>query len=196
MPRKMFVLTALVKDGERAFLTRRGRFKKVLEPGRYWWFDPRRKVNAEVFGTIRAEFPAGRYKMLKATHPDVATRLFAVVETGLAEIAIVNFDGRPAHLFGPSSLRVFWKVTTSVDIERIDLAVDPKITAAHFRMLWRLKELESIERLIAKVGPDLLSGNGDGLNALLTGVARLTGKAAPPLLIAAGGGAHDGGSPD
>jgi hypothetical protein len=188
----MLMLTARVNESERGFFTRKGRFKKVLEPGRYWWFDPRRKLDAEVFGTVRAEFPADRYKMLKATHPHVAMRLFTVVETGPAEIAIVSFDGRPTHLFGPSSLRVFWKVTTRVDVERIDLAVDPKITAAHFRMLWRLKELESIERLIAKVGPDLLSGNGGGLDALLTGVARLTGKAAPPLLITAGEGLRNG----
>jgi len=165
MPRKILMLKVTVKDGERGLLSRRGRFKRVLEPGRYWWFDPRRKINAEVFGTARAEFPLDRYKALKATHPETAAMLFTVVETGANEIAIVNFDGRPAHLFGPSRMRVFWKITTRVSVERIDITVDPKIVDRHLRMLWRLKEIESIERLVETAGP--------GLGVLLTRLVRL-----------------------
>jgi hypothetical protein len=173
MPRSFLklMLKVTVMEGERAFLIRKGRFKKVLEPGRYCLFDPRRKLAAEVFGTIRAEFPADRYKMLKATNPETAAKLFTVVETRAGEIAVVNFDGRPGHLFGPSSLRVFWKVTTRVDVERIDLAVDPKLAAQHFRMLWRIKEIESIERLVEKIG------NGAGLDAVLIRLMRLDGAA-------------------
>jgi hypothetical protein len=166
MPRKILMLKVTVKDGERGLLSRRGRFKRVLEPGRYWWFDPRRKINAEVFGTARAEFPLDRYKALKATHPETAATLFTVVETGANEIAVVNFDGRPAHLFGPSRMRVFWKITTRVSVERIDLTVDPKIVDRHLRMLWRLKEIESIERLVETAGP--------GLGVLLTRLWRLS----------------------
>jgi hypothetical protein len=165
MPRKILMLKVTVKDGERGLLSRRGRFKRVLEPGRYWWFDPRRKINAEVFGTARAEFPLDRYKALKATHPETAAMLFTVVETGANEIAVVNFDGRPAHLFGPSRIRVFWKITTRVSVERIDITVDPKIVDRHLRMLWRLKEIESIERLVETAGP--------GLGVLLTRLVRL-----------------------
>ena len=165
MPRKILMLKVTVKDGERGLLSRRGRFKRVLEPGRYWWFDPRRKINAEVFGTARAEFPLDRYKALKATHPETAATLFTVVETGANEIAVVNFDGRPAHLFGPSRMRVFWKITTRVSVERIDITVDPKIVDRHLRMLWRLKEIESIERLVETAGP--------GLGVLLTRLVRL-----------------------
>jgi hypothetical protein len=184
MPRSFLklILNVTVMDGERAFLIRKGRFKRVLEPGRYTWFDPRRKLAAEVFGTVRAEFPADRYKLLKVTNPEVAAKLFTVVETRAGEIAVVNFDGRPAHLFGPLTMRVFWKVTTRVDVERIDLAVDPKFAARHFRMLWRIKEIESIERMLEKVGRiDLHAGNGAGLDALLTGLVLLKGDAVPEL---------------
>jgi hypothetical protein len=165
MPRKFLMLRMTVKEGQRGLLIRNGRFRRVLEPGRYCWFDPRRRINAEVFGTVRAEFPAERYKMLKVTHPEVAAMLFTVVETGANEIAVVNFDGRPAHLLGPSRLRVFWKITTRVDVERIDLAVDPKIVAQHLRMLRRLKEIEAIERVVETAGP--------GLGVLLTRLVRL-----------------------
>ena len=41
-------------------------------------------------------------------------------------------------------------------------------------LLLRLKELESLERLVEKVGRiDLHAGNGEGLDALLTGLVRL-----------------------
>jgi hypothetical protein len=176
MPRSFLklLLKVTVMDGERAFLIRKGRFKKVLEPGRYHFFDPWRKRDAEIFYTVRAEFPANRYAVLKASNPDVAARLFTVVETRASEVAVVNFDGRPAHLFGPLTMRVFWKITTRVDVERIDLRVDREFAARHFRMLWRLKELESIERLAEKVGRiDLHAGDDAGLNGLFTQLVRL-----------------------
>jgi hypothetical protein len=172
MPRKFLMLKVTVKEGERGLFFRRGRFKRVLEPGRYVWFDPRRKLNAEVFGTARAEFPLDRYKALKATHPETAATLFTVVETGANEIAVVNFDGRPAHLFGPSSTRVFWKITTRVNVERIDVTVDPKIVDRHLRMMWRLKEIESIEHLVEKAGP--------ALGVLLTRLVRLNDPEVAP----------------
>jgi hypothetical protein len=113
----------------------------------------------------RAEFPLDRYKALKATHPETAATLFTVIETGTNEIAIVTFDGRPAHLFGPSRTRVFWKITTRLGVERIDITVDPKIVDRHLRMMWRLKEIESIERLVETAGP--------ALGLLLTRLVRL-----------------------
>jgi hypothetical protein len=172
MPRSILMLSVTVKEGERALLSRNGWFKRVLGPGHYCWFDPRRKLNAEVFGTARAEFPVDRYKALKATHPETAATLFAVVETGANEIAIVNFDGRPAHLFGPSRMRVFWKINTRISVERIDITVDPKIVDRHLRMMWRLKEIESIERLVATAGP--------GLGVLLTCLMRLNDAEVAP----------------
>jgi hypothetical protein len=172
MPRSLWILKATVKEGERGLFFRNGRFRRVLEPGRYWWFDPRRKLNAEVFGTARAEFPLDRYKALKATHPETAATLFAVIETGPHEIAIVNFDGRPTHLFGPSRTRVYWKITTRMSVERIDITVDPKIVDRHLRMMWRLKEIESIERLVEKAGP--------ALGVLLTRLVRLNDDEVSP----------------
>jgi hypothetical protein len=165
MPRKFLMLRVTVNEGQRGLLSRNGRFRRVLGPGRYLWFDPRRRISAEVFGTARTEFPADRYKMLKATHPEVAAMLFTMVETRANEIAVVNFDGRPAHLLGPSRMRVFWKITTRVDVERIDLAVDPKIVAEHLRMLRRLKEIEAIEHVVETAGP--------GVGVLLTRLVRM-----------------------
>jgi hypothetical protein len=168
MPRRFWMLRVTVKEGERGLLSRNGRFRRVLEPGNYSWFDPRRRINADVFATAKAEFSLDRYKALKATHPEVAARLFAVIETGPNEIAVINFDGRPTHLFGPSRTRVYWKITSRIGVERIDLTVDPKIVERHIRMMWRMKEIEEIERLVEKAGP--------ALGVLLTRLVRLNDR--------------------
>src|SRR5207244_12324757 len=53
------------------------------------------------------------------------------------EVAIVSLDGRPSHLMGPWQNRVFWKVATSVAVERIDVAGDPKVKPRHLAMVAR-----------------------------------------------------------
>src|ERR1700731_3776834 len=120
------MLRVIVKDGERALLTRSGRLERVLEPGRHRLFDPARAIAAEVFAIVRAEFPADRYAVLKAARPDLASTLFEAVETKAGELAVVSYDGRPVHLVGPWATRVFWKVATRIDVERIDVAVAPR----------------------------------------------------------------------
>ena len=126
-----------VKDGERALLSRNGRLERVLEPGRHRLFDPLRAMKAEVLNVVRAEFPADRYAVLKAARPDLAAELFEAVETKANEVAIVSLDGRPVHLITPWQLRVYWKVATRIDVERIDVAGDPRIDARHLSMIER-----------------------------------------------------------
>jgi len=137
MSRSVLTLHVTVKDGERALLTRNGRFERVLEPGRHRLFDPARELVAEVFAIVRAEFPSDRYAVLKAAHPDLASTLFEAVETKAGELAVVSYDGRPTHLVGPWTTRVFWKVATKIDAERIDVAVDPKVAPHHLKIVSR-----------------------------------------------------------
>src|SRR5688572_29262016 len=129
--------TLTVKDGERALLTRNGRLERVLEPGRYRLLDVRRALAVEVFQVVRTELSAERYAVLKAARPDLAAELFEAVETKANEIAIVSLDGRPVHLMTPWQARVYWKVATSIDVERIDVASDISVTARHLAMIER-----------------------------------------------------------
>ena len=137
MSRSIMMLRVTVKDGERALLTRNGRFERVLEPGRHRLFDPARELVVEVFAIVRAEFPADRYAVFKAARPDLASTLFEAVETKAGELAVVSLDGRPVHLIGPWTTRVFWKLATRIDVERIDAAADPKVAARHLKMVTR-----------------------------------------------------------
>src|SRR5207253_1486015 len=79
------------------------------------------------FQVVRAEFPIDRYAVLKAARPDLVAELFEAVETGAGEIAIVKLDGRPVIVLGPWLTRVYWKVATRVEVERIDVAREPKV---------------------------------------------------------------------
>jgi regulator of protease activity HflC (stomatin/prohibitin superfamily) len=124
-----------VKDGERALLTRDGRLERVLEPGRHRLFDPRHQLTTELFNVVRTEFPADRYAVLKAARPDLAAELFEAVETKANEVAIVSLDGRPVQLMTPWQVRVYWKVVTRVDVERIDVTNDPRVSAQHLAMI-------------------------------------------------------------
>lgn len=137
MLRHFLMLRLTVKDGERAFLMRNGRFERVLGPRRHRLFDPLRGLSVELHNAVRAEFPADRFTVLKAARPDVSAEMFEAVETGEDELAIVSLDGRPAHVLGPYQLRVYGKVVTRVDVERIDVGSAPKVEARHLAMLER-----------------------------------------------------------
>ena len=160
MTRYGLYLRVTVKDGERALLTRDGRLARVLEPGRHRLFDPRRRLVAETLPVVRAEFPAERYAVIKAARPDLAAALFEAVETRADEIAIVSLDGRPTHLLGPWQLRVYWKVATSVDVERIDVATDPKVAPGHLAVVERTRNSLVAETVVENHEAGLLYVEG------------------------------------
>ncbi|MCB1504427.1 MAG: slipin family protein [Hyphomicrobiaceae bacterium] len=126
---------AVVKDDERGFLYRDGRFVRLLEPGRFTSLDPSRSLTAEVIKVVRAEIPAERALLFEKTQPQLAEKNFAIVQAGPTEVAIVSFDGEPKHLVLPNTTRAFWKTLTQVDVETIDTAADMRIAKRHLDRL-------------------------------------------------------------
>jgi regulator of protease activity HflC (stomatin/prohibitin superfamily) len=169
MNRHLLMLRVTVKDGERALVTRNGRFERVLEPGRHRLLDPTRELAAEVFAVVRAEFPADRYAVLKAARPDLATDLFEAVETRAGEIAIVKLDGRPVLVLGPWSTRVYWKVATRVEVERIDVASEPKVAPRYLTMIDRARSAYVSETVIENHEAGLLYVEGRFVERLAPG---------------------------
>jgi regulator of protease activity HflC (stomatin/prohibitin superfamily) len=163
------MLRVTVKDGERALLTRNGRFERVLGPGRHRLFDPARELSVDVCTVVRAEILADRHAVLKSAQPEIAAEMFEAVETKADEIAIVSLDGRPTHLMAPWQTRVFWKVVTSVDVERIDIAHDPKIAPRHLAMLARERNTMVVEHVIENQEAGLLYVEGRLVERLAAG---------------------------
>ncbi|MBR1284301.1 slipin family protein [Bradyrhizobium sp. AUGA SZCCT0177] len=165
-----FLMTHVtVKDGERALLTRSGRLERVLGPGRHRLFDPRNELAAEVFKVVRAEFPVERYLVLKAARPDLAAELFEAVETRADEVAIVNLDGRPMQLMTPWQARVYWKVATTIDVERIDVTSDPRVTVRHLAMIDRNRSVVVTEAVVENHEAGLLYVEGRLVERLAPG---------------------------
>lgn len=169
MNRHWLMLRVTVKDGERAFLTRNGRFERVLEPGRHRLLDPKRELAAEVFQVVRADFATERYAVLKAARPDLVADLFEAVETGAGEIAIVKLDGRPVIVLGPWSMRVYWKVATRVEVERIDVASEPKVAPRFLAMIDRTRSTYVSETVIENHEAGLLYVEGRFVERLAPG---------------------------
>ena len=169
MDRHLLMLHVTVSDGERALLTRNGRLERVLGPGRHRLFDLRNELVAEVFSVVRAEFPAARYAVIAAARPDLAAELFEVVETKADEIAIVSLDGRPVLIMTPWQVRVYWKVATRVEVERIDVANEPRVSARHIAMTDRTRQTLVTEAVVENHEAGLLYVEGRLVERLAPG---------------------------
>ena len=128
-------LTVVVKDDERAFLTRDGRFERLLGPGRFSAFDPFARLRAETVKVVRAEVPVDRALLIEKTKPDIAGENFEILQTGATEVAIVSLDGEPKYLVPPSTTRAFWKTLTLVEVDRIDTAAQLRVERKHLDRL-------------------------------------------------------------
>jgi regulator of protease activity HflC (stomatin/prohibitin superfamily) len=131
----MFRFQVVVKDDERAFLTRDGRFERVLGPGRFTAFDYGNRLKAEVVKVVRTEIAADKALLIARTHPHVAEAHFEIVQTEPTEIAIVSLDGEPKHQVLPNTTRAFWKTVTRVTVERINAATELRVAKSHLDKL-------------------------------------------------------------
>ncbi len=131
----LFKFKIVVKDDERAFLTRDGRLVRVLEPGRFVALDFGRHLAAEVVKVVRAEVPAEKALRIAKTHPAIAAEHFEIVQAGPTEVAIVSLDGEPKHLVLPNTTRAFWKTLTRVEVERIDAETEVRVAKRHLDKL-------------------------------------------------------------
>lgn len=126
---------AIVKDDERAFLYRDGRFVRLLSPGRFIAFDPAGQLTVEVAKVVHGEIAPERALLLQRTQRPVAEQNFEIVQTSPTEVAIVSLDGEAKFLVPPNTTRAFWKTLTSVDVELIDTANELRVAKAHLNRL-------------------------------------------------------------
>jgi regulator of protease activity HflC (stomatin/prohibitin superfamily) len=131
----LFKFKVIVKDDERAFLVRDGRFERLLGPGRFVALDYGRRLTAEVVKVARAEIAADKALLFAKAHPAVAAEHFEIVQVGASEVAIVSLDGEPKHLVLPNTTRAFWKTITKVDVERIDAMTEVRVAKRHLDKL-------------------------------------------------------------
>jgi regulator of protease activity HflC (stomatin/prohibitin superfamily) len=125
--RRGWTFEVIVRDDERALITRDGKFERLAGPGRYEAFDWSNRLSAEIVKVVRAEYPIEKTRLLEATHPRLAAANLEIVVVGPNEVAIVSFDGEPKHVVLPNSSRAYWKTVTNVTVERIDAAENLRV---------------------------------------------------------------------
>ncbi len=170
MNRYLFTLRVTVKDGERALLTRNGRFERVLEPGRHRCSTRVRESCGRA--AHRSCAPSSRRiaSPCSRRRGRISPRSCSRRSRRKAdEIAIVSLDGRPSHLMGPWQTRVFWKVATRVDVERIDVASDPKVAPRHLAMIVRERNTLVAEHVVENHEAGLLYVEGRLVERLAPG---------------------------
>lgn len=133
--RARLYLTVVVKDDERALLSRDGKFVRVLGAGRHELLDPFARLSAETFKVVRGEIAWDRYATIASVDAEAAAGNFVAVQTGAGEVAVVSFDGQPTHLMTPWQSRAFWKGVTKVDVERIDAKASLRVEKRHLEKL-------------------------------------------------------------
>ena len=118
-----------INEDERGLLIKDGKFERLLKPGRHRFINLYfGRLKVEKFPVKEMEMSSNWARVIEKNHPELAARLFEIVSTGEAEVAIVSFDGRPVHLVGPWKTRYYWKVLTKVSTEFIDTAKDLRIS--------------------------------------------------------------------
>jgi regulator of protease activity HflC (stomatin/prohibitin superfamily) len=135
MGRYLFYLTAEVKDDERAFLSRNGRFVRVLDPGLHRIFDASHAYAVEFFKVVGTTFPIDRIRLLQSIAPDVVERYFAVVAAKPDEIIFVMLDGETKFYITPRNPSAYWKCVTRVETDTVSVKdsnrADPFVAERH-----------------------------------------------------------------
>ncbi|MEM8976213.1 MAG: SPFH domain-containing protein [Pseudomonadota bacterium] len=166
----LLFFNVVVREDERAFLTRDGQFVRMLGPGRHREFDPSHKLKAEVVKVTQAEVPVEKALLFEKAHPEVAAEHFVIVQPIAHEVAIVSMDGAPKHLVLPHTTRAFWKTLTLVEVETIDTSVDLRVSKEHLAKLDVERTRVVINDVIASHETGLLFVDGDFVEQLKPGM--------------------------
>ena len=137
----LFWKRVILGDQERAVVTRKGRFDRILGPGEHVLFGrgievERHSVRELVFASEWADFLAKQAPETVAAH-------FTKVETGDREVALVRFDGKLARVLGPASRVLYWRGPVEITAEVIDAREKPEVPADLVLPLARLGTRES-----------------------------------------------------
>jgi regulator of protease activity HflC (stomatin/prohibitin superfamily) len=129
----------LVGDQERVLMTRKGRFARIFEPGEYWVWTLGQKVQLQKFNVRDMIFQSEWTDYLAKEQREVAERLFVIVETGDAEVAVVSYDGKVTCVVGPGRRILFWRGSVQVTARLIQIQENPEVPRDLLPALTRIK---------------------------------------------------------
>lgn len=117
----------IVADGQRAVVTRAGRFHQILGPGEHRLFTgPLRPVEIETHSVRGLVFNSFWTDFLVNRHPEVVARHFFPVETSDSQIAMIYADGSLFNVLLPAKRLLFWRGVAEIAIELVDVIDRPE----------------------------------------------------------------------
>jgi len=158
----------LVGDQNRVLLIRKGRFANIFEPGEYWIFGTGVETVTFTVGELVFENPWTGYVMKE--RPELAARMFTIVETGDMQVALVFHDGKLARILGPGKRALYWKASIEITSQVIDVASAPEVPKALVAAVQRLAQSLIVYATVEEGKTGLLSIDGRFVRALGPGV--------------------------
>jgi len=117
-----FTRKFIVRKHERGLLFKQGDFVRFLEPGVHRLFDPLHRLKVELHNIMAPEFEHSLKELFLKEFPADVVRLFAKVETGTDQVAVIFENGHFGDLVGPDQRKLFWKGVVDVTAEVVDIA--------------------------------------------------------------------------
>src|SRR5688572_13492971 len=113
----MIVKLVKVREHETGLYFHDGEFRGLLEAGRYWFFDPLRRVEVEVVSQRAPWLPHAQLDLI--VKAGVLGDRALVLDLKDYERALVWIDGRFSHVL-PPGLHAFWTTFCDVKAEVVD----------------------------------------------------------------------------
>ncbi|MCW8127881.1 slipin family protein [Microbulbifer halophilus] len=113
-----------IADSERAFLFRRNRFVRVLEPGRHRVMQLAGQTRIEVHDISKVLFERPNSKFLLNSHAEKLAPYIESYELTDTQVGLLYRDGHLVDVLNPGSFLPVWKGVEQVRVDIIDISED------------------------------------------------------------------------
>ena len=159
----------VIKKNEKGVLFRDGDYERVLNPGRYHFFDPLKRLTVQLWKLDAPMNDMAMVDYLLQREPQVAAECFDCMDLGEDEAGLRFENDILVEVLAPASRRVFWKGLVKQRLEKVDLkqgyALDRGLTAHFAQPALRGRSLAGLNGLLLAQVP-----------AYFVGVLKVDGK--------------------
>lgn len=159
----------VIKKNEKGVLFRDGDYERVLNPGRYHFFDPLKRLTVQVWKLDAPMNDMAMVDYLLQREAQVAAECFDCMELGEDEAGLRFENDILVEVLAPASRRVFWKGLVKQRLEKVDLkqgyALERELTVHFAQPALRGRSLAGLNGLLLVQVP-----------AYFVGVLKVDGK--------------------
>ena len=153
----------VIAQHERGLLFKNKVFKKILNPGKYWFSNVADEVNVEIYDLTVPEFNHARVDFLLQSSAELCSEAFDVVELGDAEVGLVYKNGKFTDVLAPATRQLYWKGAVEVKVEKLDISGDFSVPKDKARLIAYARNTKISARVVNDVYMAEVSDNHVGL---------------------------------